>query len=300
MKPRRVGDAVQESAQRMEEAGVAFGQGTTDAMQEALWMAARVLGRSWDELLASLDEPIAAARAGELAELTGRRITTRKPAAYLLNEAWIGPHRFYVDERVIVPRSFIGELLRHPRDLRHPREGGDPVDCRARGAARVLDLCTGSGCLAILAALRWPEAKIDAADISEEALAVARRNVAAYGLGRRVRLVKSDLFSALEGRTYDVILSNPPYVKASSMRKLPPEFRQEPVKALASGEDGLDHARVIVAESRRHLAPGGLLVVEIGHNRKALERSYPDLPFRWPEVSAGAGYVFTLNREELP
>jgi ribosomal protein L3 glutamine methyltransferase len=231
-------------------------------------------------------------------------VRTRKPAAYLIHEAWLGPHRFYVDERVIVPRSFIAELL-----IGHSREGGNPakarsrfnLDSRLRGNdIRILDLCTGSGCLAILAALRWPGAKVDAADLSPDALEVAKRNVADYRLGRRVRLVRSDLFSALAGRTYDLILSNPPYVKAASMRKLPDEFRKEPELALASGRDGLDHTRQILMQGKRHLEPGGTLVVEIGHNRKALERAYPDLPFRWPKTSAGAGYVFTLKREELP
>ncbi len=294
MKPGRVVDAVRESARRMEQAGVAFGQGTTDAMQEAMWLAASVLGLGWQDLVASLEKPIAAAKASALERLVERRISTRKPAAYLLHEAWLGPHRFYVDERVIVPRSFLAELLTGDSPL-FPHSGK-----RGLSPVSVLDLCTGSGCLAILAALKWPEAKVDAADLSEDALAVAKRNVAAYKLGRRVRLIKSDLFSALHGRRYDLIMSNPPYVKASSMRRLPEEFRHEPGMALASGGDGLDHTRVILGEAKRHLDPGGLLAVEIGHNRKALERAYPRLPFRWPKVSAGAGYVFTLQREELP
>ena len=154
--------------------------------------------------------------------------------------------------------------------------------------------------LAILAALAFPKAKVDAADLSEDALAVAKRNVADYKLGKRVHLVKSDLFTALEGRKYDLIVSNPPYVKAASMKKLPDEFRKEPQMALASGADGLDHTRAILAQAKRHLEPGGRLAVEIGHNRKALERAFPQLPFKWPRVSAGAGYVFTLDREELP
>ena len=281
-------DAVEEAARSLERAGVAFGQGTTDAMQEAMWLAAHVLGKAWKDLVASMHAPIAPARDTALRELTARRIATRKPAAYLLHEAWLGPHKFYVDERVIVPRSFIFELL-------------PGLDSSLRGNdARVLDLCTGSGCLAILAALLWPAAHVDAADISDDALAVAKRNVTDYKLGARVKLVKSDLFAALEGRTYDLIVSNPPYVRASSMRTLPREFRREPAKALASGEDGLDHTRVILAEAKGHLNPGGVLVVEIGHNRRTLERAFPGLPFRWPKTSAGAGYVFTLNREDLP
>jgi ribosomal protein L3 glutamine methyltransferase len=224
-------------------------------------------------------------------DLVARRITTRKPAAYLLNEAWLGPHRFYVDERVIVPRSFIAELLNRGQI---PHSTG-----KNNGDRSILDLCTGSGCLAILAALACPGAKVDAADLSEDALAVARRNVDDYGLADRVRLVKSDIFSALRGRRYDLIISNPPYVKASSMRKLPQEYRSEPVMALASGTDGLDHTRTILARARGHLKPRGELMVEIGHNRKALEKAYPKLPFRWPKASAGAGFVFALAREDL-
>ena len=164
----------------------------------------------------------------------------------------------------------------------------------------ILDLCTGSGCLAILAALACPQAKVDAADISPAALEVAKRNVADYKLKRRVRLVRSDLFEGLAGRTYDLIVSNPPYVKAASMKTLPEEYRREPRLALASGADGLDHTRTILARAREHLNPGGRLVVEIGHNRKALERAYPRMGFEWPKTSGGREFVFTLAREALP
>jgi ribosomal protein L3 glutamine methyltransferase len=160
-------------------------------------------------------------------------------------------------------------------------------------------LCTGSGCLAILAALAFPHAKVDAADLSADALAVATRNVSEYRLGRRVRLVKSNLFSALEGRRYDLILANPPYVKAASMRTLPEEYRSEPRMALASGADGLDHARAILRDAAAHLNPGGVLVMEVGHNRRALERAFPRTPFRWPATSGGRRFVFALRREEL-
>ncbi len=230
-----------------------------------------------------------------------KRIRTRKPLAYLLNEAWLGPHKFYVDERVIVPRSFIAELL--------GKWGQTPISERQSAAAAsgnwslspfsVLDLCTGSGCLAILAALQFPRAAVDAADLSDEALEVAKRNVTDYKLGKRVRLVKSDLFSALEGRTYDLIVSNPPYVTDASMRKLPDEYRKEPAMALASGKDGLDHTRAILAQAREHLNPGGRLVVEIGRNRKALEKAFPKVAFEWPKTSAGRGFVFVLGRAAL-
>ena len=294
MSGRRLGEAVRDGAQRLEDAQVAFGHGTSDAAQEALWLACGVLGMTWQETCDSLDMPLAAERDKALADLVTRRIATRKPAAYLLHEAWLGKHRFYVDERVIVPRSFIFELMpTGDRPLVPPfgTSGLSPVS--------VLDLCTGSGCLAILAALAFPQASVDAADLSAAALEVAKRNVADYQLGGRIRLVESDLFAGLKGRKYDLIISNPPYVKASAMRKLPEEYRREPAMALASGVDGLEHVRVILAQAHRHLNPGGLLVVEIGRNRKALEKAYPGLPFEWPRTSGGAGFVFTLPREAL-
>lgn len=281
---------VLDAAARLERAGVAFGHGTTNAIDEAAWLVLHALGLPVQELGPYLDLAVDGARAKEASALVARRIRTRKPAAYLLNEAWLGPHRFFVDERVIVPRSFIAELLR-PRLAPWVR---DPARVR-----RVLDLCTGSGCLAILAALAFPKAQVDAADLSPDALEVAKRNVADYRLGRRVHLVRSDLFGALAGRAYDVIVSNPPYVTAASMRKLPEEYRREPEMALASGRDGLVHARAILAQAKAHLNPGGLLVVEIGHNRRALERAFPKLAFQWPAVAAGAGFVFALRREDL-
>ena len=277
---------------KLEDAQVSFGHGTTNALDEAAWLLLHALGLPPHELNAHLDETLDAARVDAARKLIARRIRTRKPAAYLVNAAWLGPHKFYVDERVIVPRSFIAELL-----VKSPSALGEG---RGEGPTRILDLCTGSGCLAILAALAFPEAKVDAVDLSPEALAVARRNVDDYGLQDRIELVRSDLFQALEGRTYDLIVSNPPYVNAASMRTLPQEYRREPEMALESGRDGLDHTRTILREAPRFLARNGLLVVEIGHNRKAFERSFPQLRPRWPRTSAGAGFVFVLKREDLP
>ena len=293
---------LERSVERFEDAGLSYGHGTANALDEAAWLILHALGYPLHELDPHLDEPLDAARWRKARALVDRRIRTRKPAAYLLKEAWLGPHRFYVDERVIVPRSFIAELLLKPGRTPFPASrNGVPTDGKW-GTSRfsVLDLCTGSGCLAILAALAFGQAQVDAADLSDGALAVARINVASYGLEGRVHLVKSDLFAALEGRAYDLIVSNPPYVKAASMRTLPDEYRQEPQMALASGRDGLDHTRTILAQAKRHLNPGGRLVVEIGHNRKALERAYPQLPFEWPATSAGRGFVFALDREQLP
>jgi len=281
---------VLDAAARLEEAGVAFGHGTTNAIDEAAWLVLHSLGLPVSELGPYLDLAVDAGRAKAAKALVAKRIRTRKPAAYLLKEAWLGPQRFYVDERVIVPRSFIAELLR-PRLV--------PWIKDASRVRTVLDLCTGSGCLAILAALAFPKASVDAAELSRDALAVARKNVAAYRLDKRVHLVQSDLFGALAGRTYDVIVSNPPYVTAASMKRLPEEYLREPEMALASGRDGLAHTRTILAQAKSHLNPGGLLVVEIGHNRKALERAFPKLPFHWPTVSAGPGFVFILRREDL-
>lgn len=277
-------EVFEDAVERFERAGLAYGHGTDNAVDEAAWILTHAVGIPHSALNEQLDEPLSTEALAKARALVAARIRTRKPAAYLLNEAWLGPHKFYVDERVIVPRSFIAELLR---------------DWQWHTPKRVLDLCTGSGCLAILAALRFPDAKVDAVDLSEDALAVARRNVDDYELGGRIELARSDLLSALAGRKYDAILSNPPYVKAAAMRKLPDEYRREPEMALASGGDGLDHTRTILAQASAHLEPRGLLMVEIGHNRKALERAYPALPFHWPRVAAGPGYVFTLSREDL-
>jgi ribosomal protein L3 glutamine methyltransferase len=282
---------------KFEAADISYGHGTTNALDEAAWLILHALGLPPGELAAHLDTPVTQERHRAAVALLDRRVRTRKPAAYLLHEAWLGTCRFYVDERVIVPRSFIAELF-IPKSTTPKRgqvtfpPGWSPIS--------LLDLCTGSGCLAIVAAFNFPRARVDAADLSEDALAVARRNVAAYRLEGRVRLLRSDLFGSLRGRAYDLIVANPPYVKAAAIRRLPPEYRAEPEMALASGADGLDHTRAILAQARAHLNPGGLLVVEIGHNRKALEKAFPKLAFRWPRTSAGAGYVFTLTRDSLP
>ncbi|MEO7742467.1 MAG: 50S ribosomal protein L3 N(5)-glutamine methyltransferase [Usitatibacter sp.] len=283
---------------RFEDAGISFGHGTTNALDEAAWLVLAALGLPPQELEPHLDKPVTEGDWKKTRALLERRVRTRKPAAYLLNEAWLGPHKFYVDERVIVPRSFIAELL---LNVSRPREDVSPRGNRGRDTPlSILDLCTGSGCLAILAALKWPQARVDAADLSADALEVAKRNVADYRLAKRVRLVRSDLFQGLGDMRYDLIISNPPYVKASSMRRLPDEYRKEPELALASGRDGLDHTRTILSGAKARLQPGATLMVEIGHNRKVLEKSFPSLPFRWPRTSSGTGFVFTLTREELP
>jgi ribosomal protein L3 glutamine methyltransferase len=291
-----VSELLDEAIARLEKARVSYGHGTTNVLDEAVWLLLHALRLPLDSLNEHLTEVPSAAKVKSFRALVERRIATRKPAAYLLKEAWLGEHRFYVDERVIVPRSFIAEWLQPRRWGETARYFGDRPREEVLAA---LDLCTGSGCLAILMALTFPEAEVDAADLSADALDVAKRNILDYGLARRMRLVRSNMFAALGDRSYDLIVSNPPYVKAASMAKLPPEYRAEPALALASGRDGLDHTRTILREARRHLNPGGMLVVEIGHNRKTLERAFPRLPFAWPDTSSGPGYVFTLRREDL-
>jgi ribosomal protein L3 glutamine methyltransferase len=267
-----------------------FGHGTQSARDEAAWLLANVLRLSHDELARSLTyEPTSRERQSAL-RLIDERVRTRRPLAYLIKEAWLGDHRFYVDERVIVPRSFIAELLRDRLFPWIPR----PMEVR-----RAVDLCTGSGCLAILLALAFPRATVTATDVSRAALAVARRNLRTYALSHRVKIVRTDLLAGLEPAGYDLIVANPPYVRAAAMRRLPPEYRREPRLALDGGRDGLEFTRRILLAARNFLRPRGLLVVEIGRNRGKLERAFPRLPFVWPETSAGYDCVFVLSREDL-
>ncbi len=286
-----VRDWLRFAVSRFTEAGLHFGHGTHDAYDEAAYLALHALRLPLDRLEPFLDARVTRAEAAALAALLDRRVQERIPAAYLTGEAWLGDLRFKVDPRVIVPRAFIAELL---------RERLSPWVADPDAVATVLDLCTGSGCLAIAAALAFPSARVDAVDISADALAVARENVAAYGLHERVRLVRSDLFAALRGERYDVIVSNPPYVDAPSMRALPAEYRHEPRIALAGGKDGLAFVRRILGAARAHLTDDGILIVEIGHNRDALEAAYPHLAFTWLDTSAGDEHVFLLRRSELP
>jgi ribosomal protein L3 glutamine methyltransferase len=217
-------------------------------------------------------------------------MTKKIPAAYLTHEAWLGDLRFYIDQRVIVPRSFIAELLR--ARLKPWIKDADAVTA-------ALDLCTGSGCLAILMAQVFPNAVIDASDISRSALAVAKRNVTDYALEDRINLIQSDLFKALRGRRYDLVVANPPYVNAQAMRALPAEFRHEPQLGLNGGNDGLAYVRPILQSAAKHLRKTGLLVVEIGYNRETLERAFPKIKFTWPNTSAGDEYVFLLKHRQL-
>ena len=279
-----------ELTHRFGRARLYYGHGTQNARDESAWLLCHVLRIPFDKLDGALGQPVGRGVGRRLAALASRRIETRAPLAYLIREAWLQGHRFYIDRRVIVPRSHLAELLPHALSPWLP-------GARAR---RVLDLCTGSGCLAILAAHAFPRAHVDASDISAGALAVARRNVATHRLGRRVRVVQSDGFTALGGARYDLILCNPPYVSEREMRRLPPEYRHEPRLALVGGRDGLDFVRALLAEAADHLAQGGLLAVEIGDGRAALERAFPRLPFTWRATQTSGGAVFLLERSELP
>jgi len=289
-RPWTVGALVRYGARRFRKTGLAFGHGTASASDEAAWLVLHALNLLPDAVASGAGLPVDPRGARRALALFERRVRSRKPAAYLTGEAWLGDFRFRVDERVVVPRSHIAGLL---------REHLAPWIPSRRAIRTALDLCTGSGCLAVLLAHSFPRARIDAIDISPSALAVARANVRDYRLGRRIRLLRSDLFSALHGKGYDLIVSNPPYVTTAAMRRLPREYRHEPRRALAGGRDGLDVVRRILANAAAHLNPGGMLVVEVGAERRSLERAFPRVPFTWPETAAGDS-VFVLGREQLP
>jgi ribosomal protein L3 glutamine methyltransferase len=282
-------DLVERCSARLEEAGVCFGHGTTNAFDEAVWLAQWKLGLPLDDLDSVALMELSAAQQAAVEALTDERITTRRPAAYLTGEAWLQGLPFHVDCRVIVPRSLIAE----------PLADGVLDACMLEAPRRVLDLCTGNGSLAVLAALAWPGAALDASDLSADALAVARLNVERHGLGDRIRLCHGDGLEVAEGR-YDLILCNPPYVNQDSMAALPAEYRAEPVMALAGGADGMDFVRSLFAGVTRHLAPHGVLVLEIGNERPHFEAAFPQLQPLWLSTSAGDDQVLLLTREQMP
>jgi len=283
-------DWILKAARRLQRARLFFGHGAQDAYDEAAWILAHAChippSRYHELAMHNLDE-VGRNRADAL---ISERIRTRSPAAYLLREAWLSGRRFYVDERVIVPRSFIAELL---------DEQFAPWIERPAKIKRVLDMCTGSGCLAVLAAQAFKGARVDAVDLSANALEVAAINMRRHRLSRRLRLIESDLFSKVPGGRYDLIITNPPYVDTASMRTLPDEYRHEPRLALAGGSSGLALVKRIMAGAPKFLAPGGLLVMEIGHNRVVLEKAYPRMAFAWLNTSGGDESVCLLTREQL-
>jgi len=289
-----LGEIFRYAVRRFRAARLAYGHGTTNARDEAAFLVLETLRLPIDRLEPYLDLKPSAAERARLLTLIDARVSLRLPAPYLVGAAYMHGVRFHADRRALIPRSFIGDMLAD-----YLTGGGVlPIE-DPRKVRRVLDLCTGSGCLAILAALAFPHARIDAADLSAGALALARRNVRTHRLEDRIALHRGDLFQPLAGRRYDLILSNPPYVDAKGMARLPPEYRHEPRLALAAGDDGLDLVRRILQEAPRHLAKNGALLCEIGRGRKLLEAAFPRLPFLWLDTEQSEGEVFWITRAEL-
>lgn len=289
---RTVRDVLRFALTRFGEAGLAFGHGSDNALDEAAYLICHSLRLPLERLENFLDARLLPTEMAQVLDVLRRRTLERIPAAYITREAWLGEHRFYVDERVIVPRSYIAHwLMDDPSALL-----GDPGRF---GTA--LELCTGSGCLAIVMAHALPDASITAVDISQDALDVAARNVAEHGLDRRITLRRGDLFGAVaRNARFDLVVSNPPYVTAEAMQSLPAEYRHEPEIALAGGDDGLDLVRRILHEADRHLKPDGMLVMEVGHARDRVEAAFPAVPFTWLEIGEADDAVFVLAKGELP
>jgi ribosomal protein L3 glutamine methyltransferase len=285
-------ELIEQAAARLTEAQVGFGHGTTNAFDEAAWLVLWRLGHPLDALDDVADTAVSDAQQSQVHALIEERIQTRKPAAYLTHQAWLQGVPFYVDERVIVPRSFIAEVL----------ADGSIDPWLSEQTSRVLDLCTGNGSLAVLAAMAYPDVTVDGADISEDALAVARINVDQHGLADRITLLRSDGLQSVQG-PYDLILCNPPYVNAQSMKALPAEYLAEPELALASGEDGMDFTRALFASLRadpdRHMTPDAVLVLEIGNERPNFERAFPDLAVTWLDTTSGADQLLLITRDAL-
>jgi ribosomal protein L3 glutamine methyltransferase len=277
---------------RLKQAGVCFGHGTTNAFDESAWLVLWALGLPLESLETRAQQRLDAAEQAKAEALMTRRIESRQPAAYLTHEAWLQNVPFFVDERVLVPRSYIAELLADA-------EGEGTLDAwLSERTHRVLDLCTGSGCLAVIAALAYPEIAVDAADLSTPALEVARINLDKHGLAQRIHLLQSDLFANVRG-PYDLILCNPPYVNSASMNSLPDEYRAEPALALQGGVDGMELIRLIVRDAPRHMTQDAVLVLEIGHERGHFESAFPRLEVAWLETSGGQDRVLLATLESL-
>jgi ribosomal protein L3 glutamine methyltransferase len=285
-------DLITAQSARLKQAGVCFGHGTANAFDEAAWLVMWALGLPFESLEEKAKKALSADEQTKAQALVTQRIESRRPAAYLTHEAWLQNVAFYVDERVIVPRSYVAELLADA-------EGEGTLDAwLSERTHKVLDLCTGSGCLAVIAAMAYPEVIVDAADISPDALAVARINVDKHALAARIHLLQSDLFSQLRG-PYDLIVCNPPYVNEKSMSTLPAEYRAEPALALRGGTDGMDLVRPIVRDAASHMTPDAVLVLEIGHERAHFEAAFPRLEVAWLETSGGHDQVLLVTRDAL-
>jgi ribosomal protein L3 glutamine methyltransferase len=289
-------DFVRYGVSRFNEAKLAFAHGTTDPVAEAAFLVSEALHLHPDQFESFATARVTAVEAKQILDLIHRRVTTRKPAAYLVNKIFMRGLPFYVDERVIVPRSFIGELL----DSHFAGDDGEGASLmNPANVESVLDLCTGSGCLAILAARHFPNATVDAVDISKDALAVAARNVGDHGLEDRITLHRGDLFAPLAGKRYDLIITNPPYVDAEGMAALPPECRAEPKLAFDGGDDGLDIVRRILGEAGSHLTPEGGLLCEIGRGRDTIDAAWPELPLLWLDTEDSEAEVFFAAAADL-
>jgi ribosomal protein L3 glutamine methyltransferase len=286
-----VRDVLRYAVSRFNQAGLSFGHGSSNAYDEAAYLVLHTLHLPIDLLDPFLDARLTSEEIDAVLKVIERRATDRVPAAYITQEAWMHGYRFHVDERVIVPRSFIGELL---------QDGLQPYVEDPEQVAAVLELCTGSGCLAILAAHAFPNADVDAVDLSPTALEVAARNVHDYHLDDRIALFEGDLYTPLPERRYDVIITNPPYVNAEAMKALPAEYKHEPEMALAGGADGMDIVRRIIADARNWLTEDGVLVVEIGNERAHVEAAFGGLDLVWMSTSAGDDNVFLIQANDLP
>jgi ribosomal protein L3 glutamine methyltransferase len=283
-------DLLRYAVTRFNAAKLFFGHGTNNALDEAAYLLLHTLHLPLDQLEPFLDAHLLAEEVAALLKVIEQRTTERLPAAYITNEAWLGSYRFYVDQRVIVPRSFIAELI---------PEQFSPWVADPASITNILDLCTGSGCLPIMLADAFSNAAVDAVDISADALAVARRNVDDYALQDRITLIESDLYANVPDKKYDLIVSNPPYVNSDSMSRLPEEYRREPQIALAGGSDGMDLVRKIVAGAAQLLTNSGLLLVEVGHEREHAEAAFPALELTWLSTSAGDDMAFLVTAEQL-
>ena len=284
-------DWLRYTVSQFESSDIFFGHGTSNAYDEAVWLIFGFLHLPHDTIENFLDASLTGKEKKDLLFLIEKRIKDKIPTAYLLNEAWLRDYKFYVDERVIVPRSLIAESL---------SENLYPWIDDPEKIFSALDLCTGSGCLGIMMAHSFQNAMIDLVDLSEKALQVAEININHYGLNDRTELIQSDLFNALKGKKYDLIISNPPYVNQTSVDSFPMEFLKEPSMALGSGEDGLDHTVRIIKEAKSYLNDDGILIVEIGHNKEVLLNKFPKLQFQWLDVSLGNDFVFMLQKSQLP